>query len=180
MTTKNTKVKLTIEGKEVTIGHEFLEDTVRNIPDIKENKEIFDILAQSDNPEVREDLVRMGNLSKKTIHLLLNDENQEVVDNVLSNPDLAKYIKHKALMHIINGGNIKLLKSIANSIEDYEKCDLCEVNKVLSEHKNVSVRYALVRYTHRTTTSTKALKILENDVDLDVKIAVRKVLSRRS
>jgi len=180
MTTQNIKVELLINGKKVAIGHEYLEDSLRNIPDIKENQGIFDILALSDNPEVREDLSRMGNLSKKTIHLLLNDENQEVVDNVLSNPDLAKYIKHKTLLRIIDGGNIKLLKTIASSIEDYEKCDQCEVSKVLAGHKNVSVRYALVKYTHRTTIATQPLKMLEKDVDLDVKIAVRKVLARRS
>lgn len=180
MKTQNIKVELHINGKKVAIGHEYLEDSIRNIPDIKENREIFDILARCDNPEVREDLARMENLSKKTIHHLLNDENQEVVDNVLNNPDLAKYIKHKTLMDIINTGNIKLLKTIANSIEDYEKCDLCEVSKVLSEHKNVSVRYALVEYTHRTTVSTQTLKVLEKDVDLDVKIAVHKTLARRS
>lgn len=39
------KVELTINGLNVAVGYEFLENISRDIPDIKENKKIFEILA---------------------------------------------------------------------------------------------------------------------------------------
>lgn len=71
------KTELSINGKSVVIGQQFLEEIVRDIPDVKESQEVFSILAQSDNPYAREILSRdVDNLNKDTIHLLLNDENQ--------------------------------------------------------------------------------------------------------
>jgi nicotinamide mononucleotide adenylyltransferase len=99
MQTQTIKAELLINGKKVVIGHQFLEDIVRDIPDIKENKEIFNDLVLSDNPDVREYLTRVDNIGKKSIHILLNDTNQEVVDGVLSNSDLSKHISAK------NGAN---------------------------------------------------------------------------
>ena len=83
MQTQTIKAELLINGKKVVIGHQFLEDIVRDIPDIKENKEIFNDLVLSDNPDVRESITRVDNIGKKSTHLLLNDINQEVVDGVL-------------------------------------------------------------------------------------------------
>ena len=84
------KTELSINGKSVIVGHQFLEDTVRSIPDIKENKVLFSELALSDNPEVREVISRNNHLSKRTMHLLLTDKDDSVVDNILSNSDLTK------------------------------------------------------------------------------------------
>ena len=106
------KTELVVNGIKVVVGHQFLEDIVRDIPDVKENKPVFISLAQSDNPDVRESISRKDNLNSKTIHLLLKDENQEVVDNVLSNTDLAKHIKEETLFDIIEMNNIKYLSLI--------------------------------------------------------------------
>ena len=89
------KVDLKINNEKVEIGHQFLEDISSFISDLEENTAVFDILALSDNPEVREDISRKDNLSKKTIQLLLDDENQDVVDNILNNTELAKKIDKK-------------------------------------------------------------------------------------
>ncbi|MBL0707449.1 MAG: hypothetical protein JJW00_00155 [Sulfurimonas sp.] len=71
------KTELSINGRSVVIGHQFLEEIVGDIPDVKESQEVFSVLAQSDNPYAREILSRdVDNLNKDTIHLLLNDENQ--------------------------------------------------------------------------------------------------------
>ena len=47
MQTQTIKTELVINGSGVVIGHQFLEDIVRDIPDIKENKSAFSTLAQS-------------------------------------------------------------------------------------------------------------------------------------
>ena len=40
------KIELTINGQKVKVGHRFLESVCRDIPDIKENTKIFNILAK--------------------------------------------------------------------------------------------------------------------------------------
>ena len=180
MQTQTIKAELLINGKKVVIGHQFLEDIVRYIPDIKENKEVFDTLVLSDNPTVRENLIRFENLSKKSIHTLLNDTNQEVLDGVLSNSDLAKYINEDALMNIIEADNTKLLMTIASNIEDYVKCDLCKIVNILANHKSVSVRYSLVRWRTSDIVSIKILKQLSKDKDIDVAKEALEELERRS
>jgi len=180
MQTQTIKTELLINGKKVVIGHQFLEDIVRDIPDIKENKEIFNDLVLSDNPDVREYLTRVDNIGKKSIHLLLNDSNQEVVDGVLSNSDLAKHISEEALMKIIDSDNTKLLMTIASNIEDYVKCDLCKIVNILANHKSVSVRYNLVRWRTNDIVSIKILKQLSKDKDIDVATGAAKELERRN
>jgi len=180
MQTQTIKTELLINGKKVIIGHQFLEDIVRDIPDIKENQEVFNSLVLSDNPDVREYLTRVDNLSKKSVHTLLNDTNQEVVDGVLSNSDLAKYISEEALMKIIDSDNTKLLMTIASNIEDYIKCDLCKIVNILANHKSVSVRYNLVRWRANDIVSIKILKKLSKDKDIDIVKEAAKELERRS
>ncbi len=181
MQTQTIKTELSINGKNVIIGHQFLEDIIRDIPDIKENQEIFSILAQSDNPEVRENVSRMvDNLDKDTIHLLLNDENQEVVDNVLSNSNLAKHISEEEIYKIIDSDNIKLLTIIASNIDDYKRCDLCKIVKGLAKHKNISVRYRLLGYSRGDSVSNKILKQLSEDEDSDISQMALSELKRRN
>lgn len=179
MQTQTIKIELLINGKKVAIGHQFLEDVVRDIPDIKENKEVFNTLVLSDNPDVREYLTRVNNLSKKSVHTLLNDTNQEVVDGVLSNSDLAKLISEEDLLKIIDSDNTKLLMTIASNVDDYVKCDLCKIVHILANHKSASVRYNLVRYWSRNRVSVKILKQLAKDKDIDVVKEATERLERR-
>ncbi len=156
-----------------------MEDIVRDIPDIKENKAIFGVLAKSDNPDIRESISGKDNLSKKTIYLLLDDENQEVVDNILSNSDLAKKINEDILFRIIKSDNIKHLSTIASSIDDYALCNICKVAKILSNHKNASVRYSLVKWRISDVITTKIIKKLSKDIDIDIAKEANEELSRR-
>ena len=180
MQTQTIKTELLINGKKVVIGHQFLEDIVRDIPDIEENKEIFNILASSDNPDVRYILSRIDYLGKKSIHTLLNDTNQDVVDGMLSNSNLAKHISEEAIFKIIESNNTKLLMTIALNIEDYVKCDLCKIVNILANHKSVSVRYNLVRCRTNDIVSIKILKQLSKDKDIDVAKEALEELERRS
>jgi hypothetical protein len=41
------KTELVVNGSKVVVGHQFLEDIVRNIPDVKENKSVFTTLSLS-------------------------------------------------------------------------------------------------------------------------------------
>ena len=169
MQTQTIKIELLINGQKIAVGHRFLENMVSDIPDIKENSKIFEILAHSDNPEVRESLTRNDMLNKKTIALLLEDESEDVVDGVLSNVDLAKQIEEEALYKILEVNNIKLLSTIASNIEDYTLCDGCKLAKKLAKHPVAVIRYNLVKWRRVSSLiSTKLLKKLAKDADCDV------------
>jgi len=179
MQTQTTKIELLINGKKVVVGHQFLENIVRDIPDIKENQEIFDSLVLSDNPDVRESLTRVNNLSKKSVYILLKDANQEVVDGVLSSSDLAKLISEETLLKIIDSDNTKLLMTIASNIDDYIKCNLCKIAKILANHKSASVRYNLVRNWLSDSVTFKIAKKLSKDKDIDVAKEAVNLLERK-
>jgi len=174
------QTELLINDKKVVIGHQFLENIISDLPDIKENQEIFNTLVLSDNPDVREYLTRVNNLSKKSVHILLNDTNQEVVNGVLSNSNLAKRISEEVLLKIIEADNTKFLMTIASNIDDYIKCDLCKIVNILANHKSVSVRYNLVRWRTNDIVSIKILKQLSKDKDIDVAKDAAKELDRES
>jgi len=180
MQTQTIKTELLINGKKVVVGHQFLEDIISNLPDIKENQEVFNSLVLSDNPDVREYLTKVNNLSKKSVYILLKDTNQEVVDGVLSNADLTKLISEEALLKIIDSDNTKLLMTIASNIDDYVKCDLCKIVEILANHKSASVRYNLVRYWSSDSVPVKILKQLSKDKDIDVAKKAAEELERRS
>jgi len=179
MQTQTIKTELLINGQKVVVGHQFLEDIINDIPDIKENSKIFAILALCDNPEVRETLTRKDAISKKTVALLLEDENIDVVDGVLSNRDLAKQIEEEALWKIIKANNIKLLCTIASNIEDYTLCDGCKIAKKLIKHPVTVVRYNLVKWRVSDVISTKLLQKLAHDEDSDVAQEARDELKNR-
>lgn len=158
------KTELLINGSKVVFGHQFIEDIVGCIPDIKENQAIFSLLAKSDNPNVRESISSKDNLSKKTIHLLLDDESQEVVDTILSNSNSAKKINEDNLLKIIKSDNVKYLTTIAKNLEKYALCNIGKIAHILCNHKNASVRYSLVQY----STYYGIIKKLSKDKDFDV------------
>ena len=168
MQTQTIKTELLINGEKVVIGHQFLEDIIRDIPDIKENQDIFNTLVKSDNPDVRECLTRVENIGKKSIHILLNDDNQEVIDGVLSNSNLAKHINEEILLKIIDGDNTKLLMTVACNLDDYVRCDLCKIVKILANHTSTSVRYSLLKWSASDVVSVKILKQLSKDKDIDI------------
>jgi len=180
MQTQTIKTELLINGQKVIIGHQFLGEITRSIPDIQENASVFDMLALSDDYEVREFISRNDNLSKKSIHILLNDENPDIVDNILSNHNLSKHIKEDVLFSIIKTGNIRFLATIASNFDDYDQCDLCKIAKKLASHKSATVRYGLVWSRPSEIISTKTLVKLSKDSDIDVSKGAYEEIARRN
>ena len=115
MLENNIIVELTINGQKVKVGHKFLESIIIDIPDVKENMKIFTLLACSDNYEIREKISRKDYLSKEAIDILLNDKSDDVIENILSNRDVNKYITNEQILSIIEKDNTKLLSTIANN-----------------------------------------------------------------
>ena len=170
MQRKAIKIDLKLNNKRVQVGHQFLEDISRNIDDIKENTELFELLATSNNPEVRESISRNNNLNKKTVDMLLGDDYAEVITNLLYTSDAKKHISQKQLMKIIKSGNVTFLCKIAYNVDDYVKCDLCKIVKILANHENPSVRFSLLERRVSKAISTKILKKLIKDEDMNVSL----------
>jgi len=179
MKNKEIKIELTLNSQKLHCGHNFLEDIVCKISDIKENKKIFDILSYSNNDEVREDISRNEFLSLKAIDKLLNDENIEVVDNLLSNRDINKHITNKQLNKIIKKDNTKLLCTIGKSIDEFQSCNICKVIKKLAKYPSSKVRYSLLQWSVSDMLTMKTLKLLCNDSDTDVSNEAKKELKSR-
>jgi len=162
------KVKLSLNGKKVQIGHQFLEDISRNIDDARENRKIFTLLATSDNPAIRKSISNHYHLTKKAVNILINDTSSTVINNILSNSSAAKYISHNKLMKFIKSDNITYLCSIASNIEGFKKEDACKIINILVNHKNPLVKYNLVKYGASELINTATIKQLTKDKDIDV------------
>ena len=174
------KVELLINGEKVKLGHRFLESICRDIPDIKENIKIFNILAKSTNYEVREYISRNDNLSNETIEILLNDISEVVVDNLLSNRDINKKISDEQLKVIIEKDNIKLLTTIGSNIDDFKSCNRCKHIKYFAKHPSAKVRYSLFNYNISDLITTETLVELSKDEDFDVSREAKKELKNRN
>lgn len=172
-------VELTINGQKVKVGHKFLEDISMNIPDVKENSKIFTILAYSDNFEVRDNIARKDNLSLEAIDTLLNDASDNIIDRILSNRDVNKYITNEQIFSIIEKNNIKLLSTIAENIDEFHSCDKCEILNTLVKHKSSRVKAALFSYSVSDLLSIEKLKELSNDEDFDVATEAKKELKNK-
>lgn len=172
-------VEFTINGNKVKVGHEFLEDIARNIPDIKANRKIFDILATSNNYEIREHISRFDSLSSKAIKIFLEDDCIEVIDNILCNSSINKFITDEQLHTIIKKDNVQLLRTIGSNIDDYKNCNVCKVIKRLSKHSNAKVRYSLLQWRVSDFVTTKILQKLTNDSDMDVASKAKEKLKER-
>ncbi len=180
MQTQTIKTELSINGQKVIIGHQFLEEISSYIPDIPQNNNIFEILANSNNSEVRRDMTRNDNLNKKTVKILLADQNDKIVEYILNNEDAAKYITKKQIFKIIAKNNIKHLCTIASNLDDFIKCNGCKLANIFSKHENPLVRYAIVQCRVNDIVSTKVLERLSRDKDIDVAKEAKESLKYRT
>lgn len=179
MTRSELKIDITINGQKVLCGHNFLENIAKNIPDIKGNKKVFDVLVTSNNDEVREAVSCNEFLSKEAIEILLQDENMEVIDNILSNRGISKHITDEQLNKIIEKDNTKLLSTIASNIDDFKSCEKCKVIKKLAAHPSSKVRYSLLGWIASDLINEKTLKQLCEDSDIDVATAAKEKIKSR-
>lgn len=165
---KTVNIKLLINKKKVNIGCEFLVDLIRYMPDIKQNQDVFESLAVLENHYVKYFIAEKTNLNKKTIKALLTDSNEEIVNEVLSNKNLAKYIPQKRIMKIIKSESIYHICTIARFVENYKKCDIYKLIKIFSNHRNPQVRHKLLKSRNSDLIPNKILKKLSKDPDIDV------------
>ncbi len=172
-------VELTINGQKVKVGHKFLESIVYDIPDVKENSKIFTILASSNNFEVRDNVSRKDNLPSEAVEILLNDVSDDVVNRILLNRDVNKFITNEQIFSIIEKNNIKLLTTIAENLDEYHSCDKFKILNLLLKNKNSKVKIAFLSRCVSELLSLDQIKQLANDDDFDVAYEAKKELKNR-
>jgi hypothetical protein len=177
MTTQTTKVNLTIDGVDVKVGHELLEDIVRYMPDTKENTKVFEKLALNSSCMVREQIARKENINKKTIKILLADKRHGIIGFLVKNQKVANKLTPKQIKNIIALGNPIHCMAIASSLNDLTKCDICKVAKFLSNHNDPIVRFELVNRWNKEIPKN-IIKKLTKDIDIDVANAAKERLKK--
>jgi hypothetical protein len=171
------RVELSINGLQVTAGYEFLERITCDIPDIKENKKVFEALAKSDDFEVRRSISYKDNLNKNTIDMLIQDADSDVVGNISNNSNIAKYITQEQVENILKQDNTYLLEILGKNVDDFQSCNVCKIIDKLIKHPNARVRGSVLRY--RNNLSLVQLEILSNDSDTAISSEARKQLKDR-
>jgi len=168
------KVELSINGLKVVVGYEFLENISYNMPDIKENKKVLEILANSDDFEVRRSISRYDNLNKNTIDILLQDTDNDVVQNLLNNRDIAKFITQEQVENIFTQDNIYLLETLGRNVDDFQSCNVCKLIDKFIKHPNARARGSVLY--HRSNLNLQQLELLTNDNDALIASEARKQL----
>lgn len=177
---KDININLQINDENIEVGHILLERIVQYIPDIKGNEKVFEILALSNRERIKYYLADKKNLNEKTVSLLLNESDNNIVDLILSNVDAAKHITQKQIMKFFKNNCIELLCTIARNIEIFKKCDIYKLIKMLSKHENPRVRYNLLQSKNSELITKRILKKLSKDEDIDVSNFAKKFIHRIS
>jgi len=177
MELKELKLEMKIDEEKVFIGHDFLNQTVSNIPDIKENKKIFNILAQSNLTYARDIVSSSDNLSKESFKILMNDAVDEIVCNLLDNNKATQYFTDEIVENILAKDNTKLNIKIAENIGEFKLCNIPKFINKLVTNVSSEVRYSLMSYSNTDFISMEQMELLSKDLDIDVSKKAKEELS---
>ncbi len=166
MKTKLLDAKLEIEGLSIDIGHELFYTIVKDIPDVKSNIKLFELLSNSSYIKIRAYVAKRENINRKIVKRLLSDKCHEVLDDLLDNDSACKLIKKKELLSIINKEEGGLLYTIARKIRYFNKCDINIIAEVLSRNSDPEIRHCLAM--QREYLSENIIKKLSKDIDYNV------------
>jgi len=175
MQTRDLKIELKIDGIAVRVGYELLETISRDLVDIKENAKVFEKLAHSTHYDIRENIADKESINKKTIKLLLKDKRHGLITRLLRNTKVANKLSFKTIKKIIALENPLHCVHIANNIDDFTKCDICKLSKLLSKHQDPEVRATLCSRWNKSVPK-KIVKKLLKDKDIDVVIKAKEYL----
>lgn len=112
MQTQTITTKLSFNGISVSVGHEFLNSIVNDIPDTPENIKVFEVLSTSTSKDVRSKVACKDTTNRTIVKNLLSDPNSEVLEWLMRNSDALKLIKEKEILQIIASDDIEVIKEL--------------------------------------------------------------------
>lgn len=121
------KVTLRIGDYETELGVECQQKLAEVIPDYPAYKDLFEILAKSNNTAIRASMASKENLSEDTVTTLLNDPEIEVVLAVLNNDYGKKFATNKQVFRAIRNAPRKELWFLFTCIENCTQLNQQEI-----------------------------------------------------
>lgn len=167
------EVKLVIEGFEVQVGEQFLQNLVDAIPDTKDYSDLFLVLAKSTNPYVRRDVAYKENINTETAEILLADKEPTVLERIVEKEVARSVIKPERLKEILGFAGIDTVVSIINNIAEYEEMDVDELADLIMAQENPALTLLLAE---SWNTPKKILKKLAKSKDIDISTAAKNSL----
>ena len=121
----------------------------------------------------------LAKISKHPVCAIGGVKIDDVIENILSNRDVNKYITNEQILSIIEKDNTKLLSTIANNIDEFKNCDRCKIISHMVKHESAKVKVSLFTYSVSDLLSNEMLSELSNDKDFDVAYEAKKELKDR-
>lgn len=167
------EIKLTVNGKEVTVGIEFARNIVSDIPDGKEYYGVLHEFALSKVAAIRAEVAYKRCMSQETVKLLLQDRNIEVLSRIVTSECAKEYITDKDIDHIIATNSEDAIENIISYMDDYENINQVQTIEKIMKLEN---EYLLLKLADNWNTPKSVLKKLKDHKDPDVSKAARKSL----
>jgi len=121
------KMKLVVDGVEVNVGVEFQKQIISIIPNSPIYKDLFHILSQSNDADIRREVAYNDSISEETAILLMEDENYSVLDAIIVNDVAKPLVGLDKLKTIIENSGSGSIDSIIYGIEGYTQIDPVEI-----------------------------------------------------
>ena len=161
---------LTVNGIEISLGHEALKlitDIIENHPD---GQEAFHELAQHPSSDIRTTVAMNENIQEKTAKLLIKDSSINVLREIAVNRVALRIITEKDIQRLIKTKDTRLLCEIANFIDEYQLCNSNLIAELLVNQPDPRVRCRLAENQY---VPEIFLTELSKDSDIDVAQAAR-------
>jgi hypothetical protein len=138
--TNKYELVITIEGKEVRIDMPFynVSNIVNELPDVKDNEDIFNALTNHPSKQVLSNLAVKTNLSTESLLKLFDTGYNSVIQSLLSNPTFKKSVGIEDLDKMIKA-DAEFANIIAQSIEQFEDLDKTKLIELLLASKDPRV-----------------------------------------
>ena len=167
------EIKLIVDNTEFVMGAGFQQRLVDIIPDTPLYSDIFHILSQSGDAEVRSDLAYKDNLKEETVALLLEDKDTNVLNRILNNSTAEGIVTTEQLISFVNNGNTDIVKTIIQNLLNYENVDIDKVVDEILDMNNPSLALTLAE---GWSVPKRILKRLVESDDPDISYAAKKSL----
>ena len=139
------KVIIESDGKEVhahRLSYEETASLVNNAPDHESSERLYFWAAQHPANAVRESVAYKEKLSSETVDILSQDTSIPVLRYIVRNAQF-KYTATLELLQRLIELDIEIATSIASDLETYSEAGSLALAKVLAEHPDPAVPYAL-------------------------------------
>lgn len=167
------EVKLVVDGLEVQVGTQFLQNLVDAIPDTEDYSDLFLALAKSPNPYVRRDVAYKDKISPETAEILLADKEPIVLERIVSNEAAKSVVTSERLEEILGFAGTDVATNIISSIDEYAEVEADNLGDLIMAQDNPTLALNLAE---NWSVPKKILKKLAKSKDIDIKTAAKNTL----